>query len=128
MPYTIEILINFFGMLMDAAPVVLGLISIISILAVVIAKREQWSISDSLYYGFITATTVGYGDFHPTHDRNKLIAGIFGVRVKTYDRPLLAASLLNCATSVANSMQLTLPVRGSSRYYAQYNYIFHRPD
>ena len=79
MPYTIEFLINFFGMLMDAAPVVLGLISIISILAVVIGKREQWSITDSLYYGFITATTVGYGDFHPTHDRNKLIAILIAI-------------------------------------------------
>ena len=79
MPYTIEFLISFFDMLLDAAPVLLGLILIISILAVVIGKREQWSITDSLYYGFITATTVGYGDFHPTHDRNKLIAILIAI-------------------------------------------------
>jgi voltage-gated potassium channel len=79
MPYTIEFLINFFGMLLDVAPILLGLILIISILAVVIGKREEWSISNSLYYGFITATTVGYGDFHPTQDRNKLVAILIAI-------------------------------------------------
>lgn len=41
-----------------------------------IGKSEHWSRSDALYYAFITATTVGYGDFRPLKRLNKLIAVI----------------------------------------------------
>jgi voltage-gated potassium channel len=37
-------------------------------------KQEGWSRSDSLYWAFVTATTVGYGDFRPTKRRSRIIA------------------------------------------------------
>jgi hypothetical protein len=37
-------------------------------------KEEDWSRLDSFYWAFVTATTVGYGDFRPTRRKSKIIA------------------------------------------------------
>ena len=65
MSFTIEF-IQIFGLgLFYAAPIVLFLMVLITVLGMLVGKREGWSFSDSIYYAFITATTVGYGDYHP---------------------------------------------------------------
>jgi TRAP-type C4-dicarboxylate transport system permease small subunit len=38
---------------------------------------EGWRYVDSFYYSGTTLTTVGYGDFAPTHDFTKIMAVIF---------------------------------------------------
>jgi len=53
------------------APFLLGLIVLITLTGVVIGKLESWSLIDSVYQAFITATTVGYGDFPPTRTLSK---------------------------------------------------------
>ena len=40
---------------------------------------EDWEFLDSLYFTIATMTTVGYGDFVPTHDASKLLAVIYMV-------------------------------------------------
>jgi Ion channel len=62
------------GMLLDAAPVLVLLLILIVGLAIAIGRREGWMMSDSIYYGFVTATTVGYGDFRPTRPASKAMA------------------------------------------------------
>lgn len=57
-----------------AGPILIFLILLISLLGQRIGKREGWERIDSLYYSFITATTVGYGDFHPTTTVSKFYA------------------------------------------------------
>ena len=42
-------------------------------------RREGWSNADSLYYGFITATTVGYGDMTPATGLGKVYAIILAM-------------------------------------------------
>jgi len=39
-----------------------------------IGKKESWSWSQALYFAFITATTVGYGDLHPTRHPSRISA------------------------------------------------------
>ena len=63
MGYTIEFLRVFGGLLFYPAPILLFLIGLISALGLAVGRRERWTKSDSLYYAFITATIVGYGDF-----------------------------------------------------------------
>lgn len=60
-------------------PIVLVLLAIISGLGLRIGHLERWSPADALYFAFITATSVGYGDFHPTKHRSKWLAIIIAL-------------------------------------------------
>jgi hypothetical protein len=67
------------GLIWSVGPLFLGLGLIIAALAIAAGRLEDWSIGDSLYYGFITATTVGYGDMTPTTGRGKIYAIMLAV-------------------------------------------------
>ena len=43
-------------------------------LSIVVGRGEGWSLPDSIYFGFITGTTVGYGDFRPKRLAGKVMA------------------------------------------------------
>jgi voltage-gated potassium channel len=64
----------FFKSMMFMAPTLLALVLAITTLGWWVGRIEQWSFTDSIYYAFITATTVGYGDLHPVNPRSKFIA------------------------------------------------------
>lgn len=74
MKFTLSFLQEFFATLWLVGPVLASLVLAIVILGLVIGRKEKWSQWDSLYYAFITATTVGYGDFRPHYRRTKLMA------------------------------------------------------
>lgn len=63
-------------------PVLSALIAVIVLLGVFSALAEGWSIWDGIYYSFITALTIGYGDFAPKYFLTRILAiliGLFGV-------------------------------------------------
>lgn len=72
MEFTFSFIKLFVIELLLTSPLLLSLIALIAIIGLRIGKREGWSRSDALYYAFITASTVGYGDFRPRHGRSKL--------------------------------------------------------
>ena len=55
-------------------PLFLSLAVAIAVLGLVAGKQEGWSRFDSVYWSFVTATTVGYGDFRPVHRVSRVIA------------------------------------------------------
>lgn len=42
---------------------------------------EGWSLTDSFYFVAMTATTVGYGDFFPTHTLSKIITVFYSLTI-----------------------------------------------
>jgi voltage-gated potassium channel Kch len=39
-----------------------------------VGKLENWDNFDAIYFAFVTATTLGYGDFRPKRRYSKLLA------------------------------------------------------
>ena len=74
MVFTLTFVENLFRLLLDGAPLFIGLSAAIAALAVAVGRIEGWNLVDSVYYGFITATTVGYGDIVPKHVIGKLVS------------------------------------------------------
>ncbi|MFT5519535.1 MAG: voltage-gated potassium channel [Enterobacterales bacterium] len=67
--------IQMFGLgIYYAAPLMIFFILMIMLFGLMIGNKEGWSKSDALYYSFITATTVGYGDFRPETNFGKFMA------------------------------------------------------
>lgn len=79
------------------APVLLGFLVTILALGLWVGKLEQWSNEDAVYYAFITATTVGYGDFHPTRRASKLVAVLIALTGMMLTG-IVVALALNAAT------------------------------
>ena len=62
------------------SPVIIFLLGAIILLGLAVGRKEGWTKFNSVYFAFITATTVGYGDMPPTTKPSKvyaiLIAGV----------------------------------------------------
>ncbi|MCG6868440.1 MAG: potassium channel family protein [Gammaproteobacteria bacterium] len=76
MEFTLDFVHLFAVGLFYTGPLLLALLLIIVILGHFIGKIEGWSKLDALYHSFITATTVGYGDIHPSQKLSKILAVI----------------------------------------------------
>ena len=58
-----------------------GIFAMLALGTVLFSILEGWSAIDSFYFVAMTATTVGYGDFTPTHTVSKLITVAYSLTI-----------------------------------------------
>jgi len=59
----------------------LAIVSLLLFGTIIFHNLEGWSFLDSFYFVSMTATTVGYGDFHPTHALSKIITVFYSLTI-----------------------------------------------
>jgi voltage-gated potassium channel len=60
------------------SPVMIMMLIFIVIIGLVVGRIESWTKFDSLYWAFITALTIGYGDIKPTKKRSRILSVLLG--------------------------------------------------
>ncbi len=58
-----------------------AIFALLALGTVVFSYIEGWNLVDSFYFVTMTATTVGYGDFTPTHALSKIITVIYSLAI-----------------------------------------------
>jgi voltage-gated potassium channel len=74
MDFVFEFIKISFSLLLLFSPLITFLCVLIVGLGLVVGHFEGWTRFNAIYWAFITALTVGYGDFHPLLKKTKVIA------------------------------------------------------
>lgn len=74
MDFSITFFQMFFWGLVLGFPILSVLALVISGLGLLVGRLENWKTFDALYWSYITALTVGYGDIRPSRKTTKGIA------------------------------------------------------
>ena len=85
-------------------PILSGLLATIAGLGLLIGFIEGWSISESIYFAFVSGLTIGYGDLAPKTSVTRALAiaiGICGVLL-TGLVAAIAVRALNAASTAEN--------------------------
>lgn len=73
-----DFILEFFSVLgisiVYVSPVFIILLLLITCLGLIVGRLEGWQKTEALYFAFITANTVGYGDVHPEKRGSRCIA------------------------------------------------------
>jgi voltage-gated potassium channel len=89
------------------SPLLLSLILIIIVLGLIIGKREGWTGSNAVYFAFITATTVGFGDFHPERKLSKLLSIVIAMVGLIFTGIVIALALHAASEAFKHSPEFT---------------------
>ena len=79
MEFTISFIKLTFWSLYLVAPLLFFLSFLIILLGQIVCRIEKWTIFDGLYWSFITATTVGYGDIRPLKKASKVLSVVIAL-------------------------------------------------
>jgi hypothetical protein len=74
-------------------PLSFSLATIIAVLGLLVGRKEGWSRFDSVYWSFITGTTVGYGDIRPMKRASRIIAIVVALLGLTLTGILIAVAV-----------------------------------
>jgi len=93
MEFTQEYAFYFVNGLVLAWPL-LGTMALgIGLVGLIVGKRESWEVFDSIYWAFITATTVGYGDIRPLYRLSKALAILIAMQGMAFTGIMVALAI-----------------------------------
>jgi len=72
--FTLNFIEIMFYLALIALPLLGSLSLLVALLGLVVARIESWTPFVGIYWAFITATTVGYGDVRAQHKRSRVIS------------------------------------------------------
>jgi voltage-gated potassium channel len=78
MDFTVTFIKIFFWGVYLTYPILVAIIVIIISLGLIVGRIESWTKFNSIYWSFITALTVGYGDMKPISKASKILSIIVG--------------------------------------------------
>ena len=97
MEFAINYLSYFTNGMILAAPLVGLMASIIIALGLLTGALESWRPFDAIYWAFITATTVGYGDIRPIKPSSRLLSILIALQGMVFTG-IIVALAINAAT------------------------------
>jgi len=93
MEYTYSYYHHFFGHLSMAWPLLGSIALVIIALGVIVGFIESWGRFDSIYWAFITATTVGYGDIRPLKPVSRILSVLIALIGVTFTGIIVALAI-----------------------------------
>lgn len=93
MEYTFYFLQVFLWSIYLLAPLLMFLALFVIVLGLVVCKLERWNKFDAIYWAFITASTVGYGDIRPLRKPSKMLSIFIAVLGMVCTGIIIAASV-----------------------------------
>ncbi len=100
MDFTLDYLQLFYLGLKLASPLLIFAALLIILLGMIVGLRESWGRLDSIYWAFITATTVGYGDIRPIKPLSKILSILIALIGMTFTGILVALAIYAATTSM----------------------------
>jgi len=119
MEFTITFVELFFWSIYLVAPLLVFLSLLIIILGQVVSHIEKWKKFDGLYWVFITATTVGYGDIRPLKKVSKALSVLIALVGLMFTGIIISVTLY--ATSIA--VEKHWDERGTEKMKEKFNSV-----
>ena len=90
----------FFWSLYLLAPLIVFLAVVIVVLGQIVSRLEGWNKFDGLYWSFITATTVGYGDIRPMRKIAKVLSVLIALVGMVFTGIVIAVALSTASITI----------------------------
>jgi voltage-gated potassium channel len=97
MVFALKYVNYFFEHLLLIWPLLAFLAVQIALLGLIAGRLERWPRFDAIYWAFITATTVGYGDIRPKDRAGKMLSILIAMVGVTFTG-IIVAMAINSAT------------------------------
>ncbi len=87
-----------------AAPLMIFFCLMIIVLGQIVGRMEGWSRFDAVYWSFITALTVGYGDIRPVKRFSRRLAVVIAIAGIMFSGILVALTVHSAEKAFAQQM------------------------
>jgi len=107
MEFTYTFIKLFFYGLGLASPLLVSLLFFIIVLGQIVGARESWNRFDAIYWAFITATTVGYGDIRPKAPASKALSILIALTGMILTGIMVALAIHAATTAFSSVIDIT---------------------